>query len=239
MKLRFIISVALCCTSVYAVNPTIGITDIVIPNNGEAITSFLNVSNTTDDKATVQLMKAQLKSISEQTRTQIAQKYSGITVVNVESNTTAILNSRYSYTASESQVAQDTRESNVVSWVATSEQNPDFFIIGNISSLNAGEIRIPIENTTKYSSNYNLDIAVLYQIIRTKDQKILATFIALGQAGNVKILNETDTPNYDTDILVSIASKDLINSTLSQFNILFKDNKFSLTTDESGETITQ
>lgn len=240
MKLRFIISVVLCCTSVYAVNPTIGITDIVLPNNGETISSFLNTNNNTyDDKATIQAIKAQLKNMSEQTRTQIAQKYSEITVVNVTSNTTAILNNRYSYTTNESQTAQNVRESDMVSWVSTSEKDPDFFMIGNISSLNAGATKVAIENTTKYSNIYNLDIAVLYQIIRANDQKVLATFIALGQAGSVRILDETDTPNYDTDTLINIASKDLVNSTLNQFNVLFSDNKFSLNADESNDTTTQ
>lgn len=234
MKLRFIIILLVAASSsVFAANPTIGITDIVMPNNGEQVTSFLSGSSINDDKATVQQVQSQLKTISEHIRTHIAQKYSDITVFNVESNTTAILNNRYSYTSAESQNLVNNVESDSVLWVAKSGITPDFFMIGNVSSLNAGVTKLPIENTTKYSNIYNLDIAVLYQVIRSKDQKIVATFTVLGQAGNVRLLNDNDVPSYDTTGMITTASNDLINSTLNQFNILFTDGKFSLSPDDN------
>lgn len=224
--------------SCYADVVNIGIADIATPSNSVQLPKFINdYESSIGDNNTQQALEAQLSVISSQIRKQISLKFSNVRVLDLESDLVTTLNTNYNQEVSESQlnngtVLNLTNDKTVLSNI--SSQTPDFFMVGRVAAINAGDEKIKIDGTNKYSDNYNLDAAVVFKILRASDKKIIASFTAVGQAGAVQFISQNVTPTYNVSKLIQSASDDLVNSTISQFNMILLSGKISLEQIESS-----
>lgn len=104
---------------------------------------------------------------------------------------------------------------------------PDYVLLGNIASVSQDENQNILDYTDKITKQYNISIAVDYQLIKTSDSSVMAGFTALGQAGDAKILNASSPAaqkiTHNIPLLVQQASKnlglDVANQLNSQFGI--------------------
>lgn len=222
-RLTFGLLIALGVGYVYA-NTTIGIANISVPVDRTQLPNFLVESGIVNyDSLTESQFAQRINFVSTQVAKSIAVKYPNIHVTGVESELASEFIAHYNVLAAESREALDSDidVSDVESVV------PDYIMIGELTAINAGDQKSPIESSTKYSDVYNVNAAVSYRIIRMNDQKVIGGFTAAGQAGGVQFLSDKNTiPNYNTAELIQSASDSLLTSILSQFDVQVTSGKF-------------
>lgn len=210
----------------------IGVADITAPSKNVQLPKFINdYESSIGDNNTQQALEAQLSLISSQIRKQISLKFPNVKVLDLESDLVTTLNTNYNQEIPESQLNNETvlnlnNDKTILSNL--NSQTPEFFMVGRVIAINAGDEKIKIDGTNKYSDNYNLDAAVVFKILRTSDKKIIASFTSVGQAGAVQFISQNVAPKYDVSKLIKSASDDLVNSTISQFNMILLSGKISL-----------
>jgi hypothetical protein len=103
---------------------------------------------------------------------------------------------------------------------------PDFILLGQVSAITQDEDTMPVKETDRYTTSYNIDIAVDYKLIKTSDKSIMAAFTAYGHANDVKILTKGaayQKQTHNIPLLIQTASKalgdDVLNQLSNQFNI--------------------
>jgi hypothetical protein len=117
---------------------------------------------------------------------------------------------------------------------------PDYILLGQVSAITQDEDTMPVKETDRYTTAYNIDIAVDYKLIKTSDKSIMAAFTAYGHANDVKILTKNgqyQKQTHNIPLLIQTASKalgdDVLNQLSSQFNISSEnyDNGSKVITD--------
>jgi len=103
---------------------------------------------------------------------------------------------------------------------------PDYILLGQVSAISQNEDSMPVKETDRYTTSYNIDIAVDYKLIKTSDKSIMTAFTAYGHANDVKILNNgvaNQKQTHNIPMLIQTASKalgeDVLNQLSNQFNI--------------------
>ena len=207
-------------------NTTIGIANISVPIDRTQLPNFLIESGIVNYDSIAESQFGQRMSVvSVKVAKSIAVKYPNIHVTGVESGLASEFIAHYNVLAAESREALDSDidVSDVESGV------PDYIMIGELTAINAGDQKLPIESSTKYSDVYNINAAVSYRIIRMSDQKVVGGFTAAGQAGSVQFLSDENAiPNYNTTELIQSASDSLLVSILSQFDAQVTSGKLEI-----------
>jgi hypothetical protein len=103
---------------------------------------------------------------------------------------------------------------------------PDYILLGQVSAITQDEDSMPVKETDRYTTSYNIDIAVDYKLIKTSDKSIMAAFTAYGHGNDVKILTKDaayQKQTHNIPLLIQTASKalgdDVLNQLSNQFNI--------------------
>lgn len=121
----------------------------------------------------------------------------------------------------------------------TKQTMPDYILIGKVVSITQNENFTPVKYTDKNSSQYNVDIAVDYKLVKTTDKSVMTSFTAYGHASDVKMLtagNTAQIQNHNIPLLVKTASKNLGEDVLNQLNSQF--NTSSENYDNGSRVIT-
>lgn len=117
---------------------------------------------------------------------------------------------------------------------------PDYILLGKVSAITQDEDTMPVKETDRYTTQYNIDIAVDYKLIKTSDDSIMASFTAYAHANDVKILTNGAANQKQTHNIVKLigeASKslgdDVVNQLNGQFNLSSEnyDNGSKVVTD--------
>lgn len=117
---------------------------------------------------------------------------------------------------------------------------PDYILLGQVSAITQDEDTMPVKETDRYTTSYNIDIAVDYKLIKTSDKSIMAAFTAYGHGNDVKILTKGaayQKQNHNIPLLIQTASKalgdDVLKQLSDQFNISSEnyDNGAKVITD--------
>ncbi|HLX53919.1 MAG TPA: hypothetical protein VKR58_08255 [Aquella sp.] len=107
---------------------------------------------------------------------------------------------------------------------------PDYILLGQVSAISQNEDSMPVKETDRYTTSYNIDIAVDYKLIKTSDKSIMAAFTAYGHANDVKILTNGGAAyqkqTHNIPMLIQTASKALGDDVLSQLS-----NQFNISSE--------
>src|SRR6185437_1430713 len=157
-------------------------------------------------------------------------------------NPQTVLNQIKTNPASAADADVDTPESAGAAKVLakTPKGMPDFILLGQVSAITQDEDTMPVKETDRYTTSYNIDIAVDYKLIKTSDKSIMAAFTAYGHGNDVKILTKGaayQKQTHNIPLLIQTASKalgdDVLKQLSDQFNISSEnyDNGSKVITD--------
>ena len=112
-------------------------------------------------------------------------------------------------------------------------------LFGTLEALNAGNQIQLIPGTNQYSNIYSLDLAINYKLIKTRDQVIVANFIAAGHAGEPTLQNNSTAhiPN-DSNRLIQQVYAQLSNEVIMRLEQQFNESSTVLSSVESSITPT-
>jgi hypothetical protein len=219
---------------------TLGVPNIQI-NDWDNLPGFLSKDTHDSDQATKQLIQKQIGAFSIQIRRQIRssqtfqiididpdQALAYLTLESANSN----LNIVTSTPIIKPKNLKDGQLSKGRSRMLES-QTPNFMLLGQLSALSAGEGINRINDTNKFSAIYNIDIAVDYKLVRTKDHAIVAIFTAAGHSGDAKIIAAASKPNHKIPLLIQQAGADLADEVISELQLQLGNGKLNPPNQES------
>lgn len=100
-----------------------------------------------------------------------------------------------------SKVKQKIDSSRQPTTYAINNSTAEYNLIGEITSIHAGENSThKISNTDYYSTGFEMNMAIVCQLIDNKTKQVVGEFVAYGSSGDVKLSKDPNTainPNYN------------------------------------------
>lgn len=106
-----------------------------------------------------------------------------------------------------------------------SNNNAKYIVSSEVTSISAQELRNHISSINRISVTYNLDVSVIYKVLKASDGTMVATFEADGHTEQTKIINDdTQQINYSVNNLTKQVIANLVGEAYTNFSTKINSN---------------